>query len=62
MTDFEKALVDRDRVTREEARRERDNARNAMCELIDGGCCYDEVEDMLLCDYGLEMDYLFDLI
>lgn len=62
MTEFEKVLMERDNMTSEEAGEERLRARRELLEMIDAGAGYDEVEDLLACDYGLEMDYLFDLI
>lgn len=61
-TDFEQALMNRDGLTREEARIERSNAREMLYDLISSGGDYDDVEDMLAGEYGLEMDYIFDLL
>lgn len=62
MTDFEKVLMKRDGMTREEAKNARRDAREEIMEMIEDGASYDEVADMLADDYMLEMDYLFDLI
>lgn len=62
MTDFEKTLMNRDGIDREEARRMRQEAREEINAMLEDGESYEEIEDMLLCDYGLEMDYIFDLI
>jgi flagellar basal body-associated protein FliL len=62
MTDFEKTLMKRDGIDREEARRMRQEAREEINAMLEDGESYEEIEDMLLCDYGLEMDYIFDLI
>lgn len=35
--------------------------RSNFNDMIDCGCDYDEIEDMML-DYGLKMDYIFNLI
>ena len=62
MTDFEKVMMNRDRMTAEEARNERMRAAEELDLLVAQGASYDEVEDMLMDDYGLEMDYILDLL
>ena len=61
VTEFEEALMHRDGITREEARKARKEAIDDISELIEMGD-YEGVEDLLAGDYGLEMDYIFDLI
>lgn len=61
MTDFEKVLMNRDGMTREEAKAEHKRAREEFYNYINDGADYDDIEDMLD-DYGLEMDYIFDLL
>lgn len=62
MTDFEQVLIERDGYTREEARMERNNAREMLYDAIAEGDSYDDIEDILAYDYGLEMDYIFDIL
>lgn len=62
MTEFEKVLMNRDGESREEARRQKNQARAEIMDIIESGGSYDEVEEMLMYDYGLEMDYIFDLM
>lgn len=62
MTEFESALINRDEITKAEAKQERRRARKALYDILADGGDYDDVEDMLASDYGLEMDYIFDLI
>lgn len=62
MTEFEQVLVNRDRMTKEEAKAERRRAKEAFYELMAEGASYDDIEDMMLGDYGLEMDYITDII
>lgn len=62
MTDFEKVMMDRDNMTREEAKEERERMSNEIAEAIEDGASYSDIEDMLSLDCGLEMDYIFDLI
>lgn len=62
MTDFEKALMNRDGLTESEARAERKRAREKFYNYIDDDADYGDIEDMLLDEYGLEIDYIFDLI
>lgn len=62
MTEFEQVMMNRDRMTRSEAREERSRMREEVLSAIEEGASYSDIEDMLLCDCGLEMDYLMDLI
>lgn len=61
-TEFEQALIHRDEISRAEAKRQRNRAREALYDILAEGGGYDEVEDMLADDYGLEIDYIMDLI
>ena len=62
MTDFEKTLIKRDELSEEDARIAKREARKILYNILENGGSYDEVEDMLAGDYGLEMDYIFDLL
>ena len=64
MTEFEKVLMDRDGLSAEEANIELQNATESALEILDNEdlSSYDEIEDMLAMEYGLEMDYIFDLL
>lgn len=62
MTDFERALMRRDGDTKAEAAKHKQEAREQILSIIENGGGYDEVEDLLMCEYGLEMDYIFDLM
>ena len=55
-------LNNRDGITENEAINEVNNARELMYDIIENGGSIDDVEDMMMCDYGLEMDYIFDLL
>lgn len=61
MTEFERVLIKRDGLTEDEAKLARKQAMEDIEEMIAFGD-YDSVEDILAGDYGLEMDYIFDLI
>ena len=61
MTAFEKVLMKRDGMTEEEAKEELNYAREEVAELV-AFEDYEGVEDFLAGEYGLEMDYIFDLI
>ena len=61
-TDFEKVLINRDGYTEEEARNARRYASDELYAMLEDGDSYDDIEDMLLDEYGLEMDYIFDLL
>lgn len=58
MTDFEKALMKRDGMSEDEAHEELMNVRD---ELGSGGYDYDEIQDYLMDEYGLEPDYIEDI-
>ena len=62
VTEFEKVLMNRDNMTKAEAHKERQNASEMLCNMLEGGAGYEEVEDTLMCEYGLEMDYIMDLL
>ena len=62
MTEFERVLMKRDHMTEEEAKRERRRAHLEMMEMIEDGADYDEVEDYLAYEFGLEPDYIDELI
>lgn len=60
--EFEGALMHRDGMTKSEAKKERQRAREMFNEIIESGGSYDEVEDMMCSEFGLEMDYIFDIM
>ena len=62
MTEFEQILVNRDEMSNKEAESERKRAKKELLEMIEDGASYEDVEDYIMGDYGMEMDYLFDLI
>jgi len=55
-------LIDRDGMSREEAEEMVKNTRKEIWDVLanDGG--YNDIEEILMQDYGLEMDYIFDFI
>jgi len=61
-TDFEKVLMNRDGYSEEEARNARRYASDELYEMLENGDDYCDIEEMLLDEYGLEMDYIFDLL
>ena len=62
VTEFEAVMMNRDGMSRSEAKAERRRMRSEILDAIEGGADYGDIEDMLLDDCGLEMDYIFDLI
>ena len=62
ITEFEKGLMKRDNMTKEEAHKEYRNASEMLFDMLEDGAGYEEVEDALMCEYGLEMDYIMDLL
>ena len=61
MKETVKVLMERDGMTREEAEEMVNNARYEINNMLEEAE-YDEIEDMLACDFGLEMDYIFDFL
>ena len=55
-------LMERDELTEEEAREQVEDAVDAINDIMESGGSYEEAEDVLLEDLGLEMDYIFDLL
>ena len=55
-------LIERDELTEEEAREQVEDAVEAINDILENGGSYEEAEDVLLEDLGLEMDYIFDLL
>lgn len=62
VTEFEKVLMNRDNMTKEEAHKKYQNASEMIFDMLEDGAGYEEVEDALMCEYGLEMDYIMDLL
>ena len=62
MDNMKNVLMNRDGMTESEAADEVRLARESLYDILDNGGGYNEVEDMMLGDYGLEMDYIFDLM
>ena len=62
MTEFETVLMRRDNITKSQAKKEYNEAKRSLYNILEEGGSYEEVEDMLLSDYGLEMDYIMDLL
>ena len=62
MKTMNEVLVDRDNMSRAEANTEVENARFELYDILENDGTYEDVEDMMMCDYGLEMDYIFDLL
>ena len=55
-------LMERDELTEEESREQVEDAVEAINDILENGGSYEEAEDVLLEDLGLEMDYIFDLL
>ena len=54
-------LMKRDGVTKEEAQNIQQNTREMINDAIAAGC-FDEVEDIMYSELGLEMDYIDDIL
>lgn len=61
MNETIKILMERDGLTEEQARREFKEVRRSVREALASGDA-EEVEEILLYDLGIEMDYIFDFI
>ena len=62
MDSMKNVLKNRDGMSEQDAVREVESAREALYDILENGGDYGDVEDMMLDDYGLEMDYIFDLL
>lgn len=62
MTEFEKVMIDRDNMSDKQAVEEKQKAKENLYNILAEGGDYDDVEEMMLEEYGLEMDYIFDLL
>jgi hypothetical protein len=54
-------LMKRDGLTEREAQETVDNVREMIAEAFECGC-YSEVEDIVMSELGLEMDYIDELL
>ena len=61
MSNVESILMKRDGLTKEEARDQKNYARELMLDAIESGD-FDEVEDIMYSELGLEMDYIDELL
>ena len=56
-------LMERDGMTKQEATKEYKRVTSLVYSLLcESETSYEEVEDILACELGLEMDYIFDII
>lgn len=61
MSRLVKVLMNRDGVTRDEAERMVNEVREEILEAVYDGD-YNEAEDIMLSELGLEMDYIYDIL
>lgn len=59
---MKEVLMNRDNMNEVEANNEVKTAKENMWDIIDNGGTLADLEDMMLCDYGLEMDYIEELL
>lgn len=62
MNSFEEVMMNRDKLSREESIQRRREARAELYRILEEGGDYDDVEEMMADEYGLEMDYIMDLM
>ena len=55
-------LMSRDNITQDEAEHIFKNVREEINDILEDGGSYDDVEDIMYCELGLEMDYIFDIL
>ena len=57
-----KILMSRDNLTQSEAENVFKNAQRDINDVLEHGGDYEDVEDIMYCQLGLEMDYIFDIL
>lgn len=57
-----KILMERDDISAKEARALVEETREEINDVLSSGGSYDEIEEIIADNLGLEMDYIFDLI
>lgn len=62
MNNVVKILMERDDISAEEARALVEETREEINDVLSSGGSYDEIEEIIADNLGLEMDYIFDLI
>lgn len=62
MDNFETVLMRRDGMRKDEALRRKREARAELYRILEEGGDYDDVEEMMADEYGLELDYIEDLL
>ena len=55
-------LMQRDNMTEQEAKARFQEVNEMVQDAITSGNSYDEVEDIMSCELGLEMDYIDDIL
>jgi polyhydroxyalkanoate synthesis regulator phasin len=61
MSKLVRTLMERDGVTKDEAKRMVDEVREEILEAVYDGD-YNEAEEIMLSELGLEMDYIYDIL
>lgn len=62
MTNFEVVLVKRDGLSFSQARACREEARDTIYRMLEEGASDFLIEDYLMSEFGLELDYITDLL
>lgn len=62
MNNVVKILMERDDISVKEARALVEETREEINDVLSSGGSYDEIEEIIADNLGLEMDYIFDLI
>lgn len=61
MSELIRTLMARDGITKDEAKRMVDEVREEILEAVYDGD-YNEAEEIMLSELGLEMDYIYDIL
>ena len=61
MKNLKEVFMRRDGLTEREAEEMIEQMRDEVLEILDESGSYEEVEDLLLDEYGVEMDYIMEL-
>lgn len=62
MNNVVKVLMNRDGMSINDARALVEETREEINDVLSNGGGYDEIEDIMIGNLGLEMDYIFDLL
>ena len=62
MTNFEAVLIKRDGLSYSEAKACREEAKSTIYQMLEKGASDFLIEDYLMSEFGLELDYIMDIL